>query len=84
MIMEKEKYIKALERVQDSYDLGDYSREDFLKCKEHWQNKINAIKEELILLNKEYDINRLYRTIFQSILWKRIGEQESELKINFL
>jgi site-specific DNA recombinase len=107
------KYQAALERVQDSYDLGDYSREEYLQRRSKWDDKISGIENEIMLLEKQLksqeqisdeerlhaityflenidkienveDRNKLYKTLLDSVVWKRIGENEPELEINFL
>jgi site-specific DNA recombinase len=110
---ELKKYENALEKVQDSYDLGDYTREEFKNRKDKWESKIIEIENIIERLDRELKSqksvtneeklsrlnefigninniesiearNRLYQTIFDSIIWKRIGEEEPELVINFL
>lgn len=108
-----EKYEKALIRVEDGYDLGDYSREEFIIRRDKWKNEINIVDNDIKLLEKDIksqekvtneeklkfidrfledfdkieDVkkkNTLYKSIFDSIVWKRVGEEEeSELTINF-
>jgi len=110
---ELRKYEEALIRATDSFDLGDYTREEFLTRKEKWKEKINSVEEQINLFEKELkqqksindeqkisildyylenidkisdikDRNKLYKTILESVIWRRIGSEESELEINFL
>lgn len=50
---EKRKFEEALERVQDSYDLGVYSREEYLKRKDRWNKKIDEVEKAINLLDKQ-------------------------------
>ena len=57
MLSEKEallsKYQRALETVNDAYELGDYNREEWLKRKEKWQKSIEQVKDEIYELKKQ-------------------------------
>lgn len=110
---ELKKYENALEKVQDSYELGDYSREKFLIRRSKWDAKIVETENQITLLDRQLksqeqitdeerlniinyflenidmienveDRNKLYKTILDSVVWKRIGKREPELEINFL
>ena len=114
-IKEKElkKYEYALERVQDSFDLGDYNREEFLLRKSKWDRKLLDIRNDMNLLKRQLklqkeatdeerlevinyflenideiddvkDRNILYKTILDSVVWKRVGDEEPRLDVNFL
>jgi site-specific DNA recombinase len=43
----------ALEKVCDSYELGDYSRNEFLTRKSKWEEKINDTKSEIARHERE-------------------------------
>ncbi|MCB2354520.1 zinc ribbon domain-containing protein [Clostridium estertheticum] len=47
------KYEDALMRVKDSFDLGDYTREEFLTRKEKWKEKIDTVEEQISIFEKE-------------------------------
>lgn len=110
---ELKKFQEALEKVQDSYDLGDYSREEFLRRKSKWNSKILETKSQISLLEKQLkfqeqvtdeerlniinyflenidmiedvkDKNKLYRTILDSVIWKKVDTKEAEIEIIFL
>lgn len=110
---ELKKFQDAMERIQDSYDFGDYSREEFLKRKSKWDKKIVETKSQIALLEKQLkfqeqvtdeervkvinyflenidmiedleDRNKLYKTILDSVVWKRVDKKEPEIEINFL
>lgn len=110
---ELKKYADAIERIQDLYDLGDYSRDEFLMRKTKWENKIKETETQITLLKRQLksqeevtdeerlntinyylenidmieaveDRNKLYKTILDSVVWKKVGENEPELEINFL
>ncbi|MBE6067406.1 MAG: recombinase family protein [Clostridium lundense] len=110
---ELKKYEDAVERIQDSYDFGDYSREEFLRRKSKWDSKIGETKNQISLLERQLksqeeitdeerlntinyflenidiiedvkDRNKLYHTILDSVVWKKVGKSEPELEINFL
>lgn len=42
-----DKYSNALDKVNDAYELGDYSREEWLKRKEKWENLIYSTKNDI-------------------------------------
>lgn len=44
------KYEEALERVNDAYELGDYTRDEWLDRKQKWQDKISELEEQLQIL----------------------------------
>lgn len=67
-----QKYKKALETVNDAYELGDYSREEWNTRKRKWQKLIRQTADEL------YDMKNIYQ--FQSI----IDEQRKQTLINFM
>lgn len=58
LLIEKErlfqKYQKALGLVNDAYELGDYTRKQWLTRKEKWQNSIKEIKLEIYELKRQY------------------------------
>lgn len=66
-----QKYKKALETVNDAYELGDYSREEWNTRKRKWQKLVRQTADEL------YDMKNIYQ--FQSI----IDEQRKQTLINF-
>lgn len=47
------KYQKALDTVNDSYDLGDYGRDEWLKRKEKWNKAIDSVTTEIYELKKQ-------------------------------
>lgn len=47
------KFSSAFEKVQDSYELGDYSRDEFLTRKTKWEDKINNSKSEIARHKRE-------------------------------
>lgn len=49
---ELKKFQEAIERMEDSYDLGDYSREKFLRCKSKWDSKIVETESQITLLER--------------------------------
>jgi site-specific DNA recombinase len=57
-IAEKEallqKHRKALDLVNDAYELGDYTRKEWLLRKEKWQKSIDLVKNEIFDLKKKY------------------------------
>ncbi|HHY20616.1 MAG TPA: recombinase family protein [Bacilli bacterium] len=110
---EMKKYEGALEKVLDAYELGDYSRDEYITRKRKWADKISNLENEITLLEKELksqeqindeerlyaityflenidkieniqDRNKLYKTLLDSVIWKRIGDEEPYLEINFL
>jgi len=48
------KYEEALMRATDSFDLGDYTRVEFLARKEKLKEKIDAVEEKISLIEKGY------------------------------
>ncbi|WP_309249400.1 zinc ribbon domain-containing protein [Clostridium estertheticum] len=50
---ELRKYEDALMKVKDSFDLGDYTREEFLTRKEKWKEKIDTVEEQISIFEKE-------------------------------
>lgn len=115
LIEEKEillsKQKKALSLVNDAYEMGDYSREEWLERKRTRELEIQRLNDEIYdirkhshkdqqLTNSErltaltnffdnivtattnFDRNDLYRTILESIIWYRKGE-DIKVKINF-
>ncbi|MBU3177646.1 recombinase family protein [Clostridium estertheticum] len=53
---EVDKYSKVLEKVNDSYDIGDYSRDEWLNRKSKWESKLGQIEEDITILNKSIKI----------------------------
>jgi site-specific DNA recombinase len=49
---ELDKYGKVLERVNDSFDIGDYSRDEWLNRKAKWESKIEQIEDDIATLDK--------------------------------
>jgi len=47
------KFQNAIDVVNDSYDLGDYSREEWLTRKKKWEDKVNATRNEMYELKKQ-------------------------------
>jgi site-specific DNA recombinase len=62
-LKQKQKYEKAIENAKMARDLGDYTREEWLKQTQHWKNLIDKVDEEIFLLNKKLNnlsnINRI-------------------------
>ena len=116
MLEEKQKdlnkYTSALERVNDAYDLGEYTKDEWIKRKSKWEQQISDTKndiyglemqvyrsesmsnvERLNLINEfidnidniddPADRNRLYKTIIDSVIWTKQGE-DANIEINFL
>lgn len=52
---ELKKYRQALTNLNDAYDIGDYTRDEWKTRKERWQNKIANVENEIDLLEKELD-----------------------------
>jgi hypothetical protein len=106
------KYTFAQERVNDAYDLGEYTKEEWIKRKSKWEQMVNNTKNEIYGLEMQVyrsqsmsnaerlnlinefidnidkiddpaDRNRLYKTIIDSIIWTKKGEDAS-IDINFL
>lgn len=50
------KFSEAFEKVQDSYELGDYSRDEFLTRKSKWEEKINNAKLEISRYERQLKI----------------------------
>lgn len=103
---------KALERLNDAYEMGDYERNEWLErkkkreieinrtineiyeLKKRGENKENISNEEriknlnsffdnLLSLTSNSERNSLYRTIIESIVWHRVGNN-IEMKLNFI
>jgi hypothetical protein len=99
---------RALELVNDAYEYGDYTREDWIKRKKKWESEIYNTRNFIYELKKQakstvqisngdqvkrFDVffdkmtetiddstrNELYRTIIESILWQKAGD---DIKIN--
>lgn len=49
------KYEEAIERVNDAFELGDYTRDEWLERKQKWQDKISTLEEELQILQLKID-----------------------------
>jgi len=114
-ISEKEtllsKQRKALALVNDAYEMGDYSREEWLERKRKRELEISKTTDEIYELHKHTNSskqlsnaerlkalsnffdsitvttdnasrNDLYRTILESIIWYRNGDN-IQIKINF-
>lgn len=47
------KYQKALDTVNDAYDLGDYGRDEWIKRKEKWQTAIENVTGEIYEIKKQ-------------------------------
>ena len=107
------KFKTALEKVNEAYELGDYTREKWLERKSKWEkeiekvnidikelqndlniNEIKSIDDKIFTINKVLDnLNReyitseekniFYKSIIEKIIWTRIGDNESELDIQF-
>jgi len=45
-----DKFKSALSKIDDAYDLGDYTREQWLERKSKWDNEINKVNTEIIEL----------------------------------
>jgi DNA invertase Pin-like site-specific DNA recombinase len=61
------KFKVALEKVNDSYELGDYTREQWLERKSKWENEIGKTNKEIKELENELvnnDIKNLEEKIF--------------------
>ncbi len=115
LIKEKETLLlrqkKALEKINDAYEMGDYTREEWLGRKKKRELQIGKTTGEIYELNKRMNYyqqqsgserlkalsnffdnittttdsasrNDLYRTILDSIVWYRSGEN-IRVKINF-
>lgn len=48
------KYQKALDIVNDAYDLGDYDREECIKRREKWLKSIDQTNKEIYELKKQF------------------------------
>lgn len=48
-----EKYQKALNTANDSYELGDYGRDEWIKRKEKWNSSIEYVTSEIYELKKQ-------------------------------
>ncbi len=106
-----QKQKQALEVVNNSYELGDYSREEWLRRKKNWEDKIFNTKNDLYELQKQAKStvkvtnidrkellenffntitqttdfasrNDLYRTIIESIVWRKDGD-DINITINY-
>lgn len=57
-IIEKEitlqKQQRALELVNDAYEMGDYTRHEWLTRKEKWKKSIEQLKSEIYELKRQY------------------------------
>jgi DNA invertase Pin-like site-specific DNA recombinase len=115
LIKEKEmalvKFKKALDAVNDSYELGDYNRKIWHERKKKWEDKIHDTDDEIYDLRKklksipeisaelrqenlneffnkinsvttDLERNNLYKSIIESIIWLRQGDNIS-IKINY-
>lgn len=49
------KYKKALDTVNDAYELGDYTREEWLIRKSKWQKLITQTEDEIYEAKKIYN-----------------------------
>ena len=47
-----DKFKSALSKIDDTYDLGDYTREQWLERKSKWENEINKVNIEIIELER--------------------------------
>lgn len=103
---------KALEIVNDAYEMGDNTREEWLERKKKRESEINSLQSEIYALKKQVQDNKkmtnferqnnleaffdsiqtcicsseqntLYKTIIDSIMWQRDGDNV-EVKINYL
>lgn len=58
LLSEKEavlqKHQKALELVNDAYEFGDYTRNEWLTRKDKWQKSIEQLKSEIFELKRQY------------------------------
>ncbi|HJV45839.1 MAG TPA: recombinase family protein [Bacillota bacterium] len=85
---ELSKYQATFERVQDSYDLGDYSREEYLKRRKKWEDKISETEHEIMILEKQLksqeqisDEERLHAITFFSENIDKIEDVEDRNKL---
>jgi DNA invertase Pin-like site-specific DNA recombinase len=70
---ELDKYLKALDKVNEMYEIGDYNKEEWRLRKEKWNKKIKLIRKEINDLNiqlkatsnynYEEDINNLKKFV---------------------
>lgn len=67
--------------------MGDYSRDEWIERKRKRETEIYNLKKEIYELEKQEqnnaELNSLYKTIIESIIWLREGE-DINIKINFL
>lgn len=115
-ILESERMLdkikRALGRLNDAYEMGDYSRDEWLERKKRREAEVYNLNKKIYELQKKdiekqeitdderlerleafFDFfptstsnlerNTLYKTIIESIIWFREGEN-IEMKINFL
>lgn len=50
-----DKYRAAIEKLNDAYELGDYTRDEWLKRKDKWNDLISKINIQIEILNRELD-----------------------------
>ncbi|MCL1819593.1 MAG: recombinase family protein [Oscillospiraceae bacterium] len=61
--VQKEKYIKALDVVDDGYELGDYSRDVWLNKKQKWNEKIRKVESDIVEL--KYQLNSIPKISYE-------------------
>ena len=72
---------KALDRLNDSYEMGDYERDEWLERKKKREAEIYRTKNEIYELKKRSE-NKEQITNAESIIWLRQGDT-IDVKINF-
>jgi DNA invertase Pin-like site-specific DNA recombinase len=59
MESQQQKFTKAIDRVNESYELGDYTREQWLDRKKKWENEIADIRGKIYELKKRVNSTAL-------------------------
>lgn len=54
------KYVKAIERIQESFELGDYSREEWRKAQNKWELEIKKTNDDLFELKSRLRSTQTY------------------------
>jgi len=82
------KYIAALNKVNDTYDLGDYSRNEWLQRKNKWENEIQKVRVEIddlkIQLSRKQTVSNEQRLFLLNYFIDNIDKIEDENSKNKL
>jgi len=83
-----EKYQRAIERVNESYEMGDYGRADWLSSRNKWNSAIAVTRNEITDINRQLramvTVNSVERLANINAFLEQIGEAETPKERNEL